>query len=133
MRILAREATGAFNLAAEPPVTSAMLAELLGARLVHVPSAAVRVAMAAAWHARLQPVDTGWLDMGFATPLLDTSRAESVLGWSPRVDAMTVLREVLDGMRDADSADTPVLRRRTVPGAVRDAVRRSPVGVRSRP
>jgi nucleoside-diphosphate-sugar epimerase len=133
VRVLEQRAGGAFNLAAPPPLTTQLVAAVLDARAVHVPAPVVRALMSAAWHARLQQVDTGWLDMGFATPLLDTSRAERVLGWSPTVDAMTVLREVLDGMREGNAADTPVLRRRTVPGAVRDAVRRSPVGVRSRP
>jgi UDP-glucose 4-epimerase len=81
----------------------------------------------------LQQVDTGWLDMGFALPLLDSSRASRELGWSPRMDAVTVLREVIDGMRDRAVARTPVLRRRTVPRALRDFIRRGPVGERDRP
>ena len=133
VRILAREATGAFNLAAEPPVTSAMLAELLGARLVHVPSAAVRVAMAAAWHARLQPVDTGWLDMGFSVPLLDTGRAQRELGWRPTRSADAVMREVLDGMKRREAGGTPVLRRRRVLDGLARAIRRAPVALRRRP
>ena len=133
VRVLDRRAGGAFNLTAEPTITTEHIAEALGAVPVHVPASVVRVLMSAAWHARLQQVDTGWLDMGFSTPLLDTSRAERELEWSPRVDAVTVLREVVDGMRETDSGETPVLRRRTVPAAVRDAVRRGPVGVRNRP
>ncbi len=115
VRVLEQRAGGAFNLAAEPAITTEHVAEAFGAVPVHVPAPVVRALMSATWHARLQQVDTGWLDLGFATPLLDTARAERVLGWSPRVDAMTVLREVLDGMRDAASGETPVLRRRTVP------------------
>jgi nucleoside-diphosphate-sugar epimerase len=133
VRIVDREATGAFNLAAEPPVTSALLAELLGARLVHVPSPAVRVAMSAAWHARLQPVDTGWLDMGFSVPLLDTSRAQRVLGWRPTHAADAVMREVLDGMRRREAGGTPVLRRRRVIDGLSRAVRQAPVTLRRRP
>jgi UDP-glucose 4-epimerase len=132
-RVLTRKAGGAFNLMAEPPMTAQRIADALGARLVHVPSPVVRTLMSAAWHARIQQVDTGWLDMGFALPMLDTTRASRELGWSPTVDAMTVLREVLSGMRDTAAGRTPVLRPRTVAGALRDMVRRGPAGQRERP
>jgi len=132
-RVLERRTPGAFNLAADPPMTAARIADVLGARLVHVPSPLVRAVMSAAWHARVQQVDTGWLDMGFALPLLDCSRAARELDWSPQIEATAVLREVLEGMRDGASGRTPVLRGRTVARALRDAVRRGPVGQRDRP
>jgi UDP-glucose 4-epimerase len=133
VRELDRRAGGAFNLAADPPVTTERIADALGARPVHVPSSVLRPLMSAAWHARLQPVDTGWLDMAFALPALDSSRARRTLGWSPAVDADTVLRDVLSGMRHRDAGDTPVLRRRSVPAALRDFLVRGPVGRRARP
>jgi nucleoside-diphosphate-sugar epimerase len=133
VRILERRLGGAFNLAAEPPVTTALIAEVLGARPVHVPAPVVRAVMSAAWHARLQQVDTGGLDMGFATPLLDSTRARRELGWAPRVDAVTVLSEVVAGMREAASGPTAVLRRRTVPRALRDLASRGPVHRRNEP
>ena len=132
-RVLAHKAAGAFNLAAEPPVTTATIAAALGARAVHVPASAVRAVMSATWHARLQQVDTGWLDLGFAVPLMDTGRARRELGWSPSVDADAVFREVVEGMRDAASDRSPVLRRRSVLGQLRAAVRRGPVSRRHRP
>jgi hypothetical protein len=88
--------------------------------------------MSVAWHARLQQVDPGWLDLGLAVPLLDCTRAERELGWSPRADAEVVLREVLAGMRHHDAGRTPVLRPRTVVSALGDLVRRGPVGRRRR-
>jgi UDP-glucose 4-epimerase len=132
-RELGRRVGGAFNLAADPPITTERIAAALGARVVHVPSAALRPLMSAAWHLRLQQVDTGWLDMGFALPLLDTSRAARELGWAASVDAETVLREVLAGMRDRASDRTPVLRPRAVLGALADLATRGPVGRRHRP
>ena len=131
-RELARRVGGAFNLAAEPAVTAGDIAAALHAHLVPVPAPLVRMAMSVAWHARLQQVDTGWLDMAYALPLLDTSRARSELGWSPTVDGVSVLREVLAGMRHGDADDTAVLRPRRVPEAVRDFVTRGPVGMRDR-
>ena len=132
-RVLLGRVGGAFNLAADPPVTTQLIAEALGARPVHVPSAVIRTVMDLAWRAHLQQVDTGWLDMGFALPLLDSSRAAKELGWTPHKDAVSVLREVLEGMRDTDAAGTPVLRRRTVADQLLTAVRRAPVGRRTQP
>jgi UDP-glucose 4-epimerase len=132
-RELERRVGGALNLAAEPAITTERIARALGARPVHVPSGALRPLMSAAWHARVQPVDAGWLDLAFAVPLLDTSRARDALGWSPAVDAETVLAEVLSGMRHRASGRTPVLRPRTVAGALGDLVTHGPVGRRNRP
>ncbi|MFB7090492.1 NAD-dependent epimerase/dehydratase family protein [Streptomyces sp. NPDC056296] len=131
--VLRRRAAGPFNLAAGTPVTAAVLADVLGAKLVHVPSAVVRAAMLAAWHAHLQQVDAGWLDMGFALPTLDTARACTELDWAATMDGPQVLAEVIEGMRKAASGPTPVLRPRTVPGALGDALRSGPVAVRRRP
>lgn len=131
--VLHRRAGGPFNLAAATPVTAKTIADALGARLVHVPSPVIRAAMSAAWHAHLQQVDTGWLDMGFALPTLDTARARTELDWAPTKDGPDVLAEVIAGMREAASDGTPVLRPRTVLGALGDAVRRGPVAVRRRP
>jgi nucleoside-diphosphate-sugar epimerase len=132
-RELRQRVGGPFNLAADPPITAQRIAHALHARLVHVPSSVLRPLMWASWRAHLQQVDPGWLDMGFALPLLDTGRARRELGWEPTVDAGTVLREVLEGMRERASGGTPVLRPRTVLGAVGDLVTKGPVGRRTRP
>ena len=130
VRVLQAGAGGAFNLAADPPVTVDLIAEALGARHVHVPASALRAAMSIGWHARVQPVDPGWLDLGYSVPLLDTSRARSVLGWSPTADGRAVLLETLAGMRRAASDHTPALRPRTVVEQVSRLVRSGPVSMR---
>jgi len=117
-RILEARAPGAFNLAAEPPVTAQDVADALGARLVHVPSGVVRAAVSASWHARVQPLDPGWIDLGYAVPLLDTARARTELGWAPVTDAATVLAETLAGMQDSAWSGSAVLRPRTVGGGL---------------
>jgi len=132
-RVLDRRAPGAFNLASDPAVTSAAIAGVLGARLVHVPSPLMRAGMSLSWHARLQPVDPGWLDMGFSLPLLDTSRARVELGWAPSKDALSVLDETVTGMREAASDRSPVLRPRSVPEQLVRALRRGPVTSRHHP
>ena len=132
-RALASRAPGAFNLSAEPAITTDVIAEVLDAHPVHVPSAAVRFAVSASWHARVQPVDPGWVDLGFAVPLLDTGRAQRELGWSPSTDAVSVLRETIAGMRQTRSDHTAVLRPSRVPAQVARALRRGPVSSRERP
>jgi nucleoside-diphosphate-sugar epimerase len=129
-RALASRVPGAFNLAAAPAVTADLIATALGARLVHVPSAVLRVAVSASWHARVQPLDPGWIDMAFAVPLLDSGRAESELGWTARTDAASVLEETIAGMQDAASDRSPVLRPRSVAATVARAFRAGPVSRR---
>jgi nucleoside-diphosphate-sugar epimerase len=131
--VLERRAGGAFNLAADPPISTDAIAKAFGARPVHVPSGVVRAVVSTAWHARLQQVDPGWIDLGFSVPLLDTARAERQLGWAPTVDGMTVFEETLAGMRDAAADRSPVLRPRTVLGQLKAAVTRGPVSSRPRP
>jgi nucleoside-diphosphate-sugar epimerase len=132
-RVLERRAAGPFNLAAEPPVTTADIARVLSARSVQVPSGVVRAAVSASWHARLQPVDPGWVDLGFAVPLMDTTRAREELGWVPTHDAVSVLRETVEGMRHTRSRRTPVLRPRSVADQLGRFVREGPVSLRRRP
>jgi UDP-glucose 4-epimerase len=132
VRELDRRVGGAFNLAAPPPITTARIADALGCRAVHVSSRVMRPIMSAAWRAHVQQVDPGWLDLGFKVPLLDTSRAERELGWTAGLDAESVLREVLAGMREGKSGATAVLRERSVRSALRDRVERGPVSRRHR-
>jgi UDP-glucose 4-epimerase len=132
-QVLLRRLGGGFNLAAEPAITTDRIAEALGARPVHVPSPVVRAVMATAWRVHLQQVDPGWLDLAFSLPLLDTGRARRELDWEPTKDAVSVLREVLDGMRDTASDSSPVLRLRTPVQQALAALRRGPLSERERP
>jgi nucleoside-diphosphate-sugar epimerase len=131
--VLGAGAPGAYNLAANPAVTTAMIADALEARSVHVPYPVLRAVMSASWHARLQPVDPGWLDLGFAVPLMDTSRAARELGWVPQFDAVTVLAETVAGILDGASDRSPVLRPRTVPRQLTQALLRGPISRRHQP
>jgi nucleoside-diphosphate-sugar epimerase len=133
VRVLEGRVPGAFNLAADPAVTADDIAGVLGARLVHVPAAAVRAAVSLSWHARLQQLDAGWIDLAYAVPLMDTSRAASELGWSATRDAVSVLAETVEGMREGATDRSPVLRPRSVPAAVGRFVRHGPVSSRRRP
>src|SRR3954470_11514296 len=129
-RVLVRRATGPFNLAADPPVTRDTIAEVLGGPPVHVPKQVLRVATWAGWHARVQPLDPGWIDLAFAVPLLDTTRARRELGWAPSVDARSALAEVLGGMADRAATSSPALRPRSVAAELVALVRRGPAAHR---
>ncbi|HVL99143.1 MAG TPA: NAD-dependent epimerase/dehydratase family protein [Egibacteraceae bacterium] len=110
---LVRPVAGAFNLAAEPVVDARVLAELLGARPLRVPRAAVRTAMAAAYRLRAMPVDPRLLDVFVRVPILDSARARDELGWQPRHTATEALAELFAGMREEAGMPTPPLDPRT--------------------
>lgn len=130
---LRAKVSGAFNLSAEPAITADHIATTLTARSVHVSAPVLRAALSLTWHARLQQLDPGWLDLGYSVPLMDTTRASKELGWSPKVDALSVLEETVAGMSTASSDGTAVLRPRTVAGQLGRLIRRGPVSERRLP
>jgi UDP-glucose 4-epimerase len=133
VRVLDQRAGGAFNLAAEPPIGRDDVAEILGARPLHLDRRLLRAGVALSWRTRLQSLDPGWLDLAFAVPLLDSGRARRELGWSPLVDARDALAEALAGMADAAATSSPVLRPRTVAQQVGRFLRHGPTGGRRLP
>ncbi|HYG93066.1 MAG TPA: NAD-dependent epimerase/dehydratase family protein [Nocardioides sp.] len=107
------DASGAFNLAADPPLTMADIARELGARVVRVPARPSRALLAAAWGLRAVPASPGMFDMALQIPMLDASRARAELGWRPSHDGRAAIRALLDGMRSAEGGGTPPLARET--------------------
>ena len=103
------DARGAFNLAAEPPVTANLLKETFDARVLKVSPGLLRRLAELTWRLRMQPTPPGWLEMGTSAPLMDTSRARSVLGWQPRHDAAETLLELIEGLQRKSGADTPTM------------------------
>lgn len=130
---LARQATGPFNLAAASPLTALMLADVLRAKLVHVPWSALRAVVAAGWALRLQRLDPGWIDLAFSVPLLKTDRAQDVLGWTPTRDAEAILRELIAGIRDQAAGPGPVLRHRAVLADLAKGLHHGPITRRREP
>jgi nucleoside-diphosphate-sugar epimerase len=106
---LVRPVRGAFNLAADPVVDPPRLAELLGARTVRLPTAALRAALAAAWWLHLVPASPYLFDAVVRLPLMDTTRARSELGWSPRYSSLDALRALLEGLQAGAGMGTPPL------------------------
>jgi UDP-glucose 4-epimerase len=115
------DCSGAFNIAAEPVIGHAELAEMLGARTVAVPSRVVRAAAAATYRLRLQPAEPGWVDMGLGVPLMSTDRARTELGWSPRHTSVEAIAELVAGLRDgADDRTAPLARSTSGPARIRE-------------
>jgi len=76
---------------------------------VRVPEAVVRALVEVTWRLRLQPTDRGWVELGLRSPLMDTSRARTELGWAPTHDAERTLLEALEGVAKGSGGGTPVL------------------------
>lgn len=100
---------GAFNVAADPIMDVPRLAELLDARPVEMKISTVYALWNLSYKLRLHPTPAGWLDLALQTPVMDTTRAREVLGWSPRHEAGKTLLELIEGMREGAGLETPAL------------------------
>lgn len=103
------DASGPFNLAAEPVLGPQDLALLLGARWVPTAARVVRAATAAAYRARLLPTAPELFDLLMEVPILGTGRARAELGWTPHVDAAEAVRSFLSAPSAPDTPGTPPL------------------------
>jgi UDP-glucose 4-epimerase len=106
---LVSDAHGAFNVAADPVLDPTTLAEALHARRLPLRGGLLRSAASLSWRLRLQPSPPGWVDMAFAVPLMDTTRARRELGWEPRRTSVEALLELIDGLHDDADFPTPPL------------------------
>jgi nucleoside-diphosphate-sugar epimerase len=102
-------ASGPFNIASEEVLDAAALAKLFHAHPVRIPALWLRRLAEVTWRLRLQPTDPSWVDLGLEAPLLDTTRARHELAWRPRYSSSEVLLELLAGMRDRATGETPAL------------------------
>jgi UDP-glucose 4-epimerase len=109
LRAVLADVDGAFNIAAEPPLSPEEMAERIGVRSFPVPARVVRRLADLSWRMRLQPTPPGWLDMALNVPLMSSKRAHDELGWEPRRSAVEALEELLAGLREGHGAETPPL------------------------
>ena len=114
-QVLDRGESGAFNIAAEPVVTPQELARLLGAkRILPIPMALLHAVAGLTWRLRIQPTDSGWVDMAAGSPVMDTGRARRVLAWEPRITSVDAIAQVLEGIgAGAGVAPSPALKPRS--------------------
>ena len=109
LAIVTDDAHGPFNVAADPVLDPDELARALGSRTVRVPRGLLRGGAALTYGLRLQPSEPGWVDMAFAVPVMDTTRARTELGWKPERSSTDALLDLLEGMREGAGLDTPPL------------------------
>ena len=100
---------GAFNLAAEPPLSTGELAARIGVRSFPVAPRVVRRLAEVSWRLRLQPTPPGWLDMALNVPMMSSEHARAELGWKPRRSGVEALEELLEGLREGHGDGTPPL------------------------
>ncbi|MBW1601997.1 NAD-dependent epimerase/dehydratase family protein [Streptomyces sp. JJ66] len=119
-RAVLRDVSGAFNLAAEPPIDARVLGDVLGARPVRLPPAPLRGALWAAWRLRAVPASPYLFDAFLRLPLMDTSRAREELDWAPRRSGPQILAEFLRALRAGAGLPTPPLRPHRAGGRLRE-------------
>jgi UDP-glucose 4-epimerase len=120
LRAVLADADGAFNIAAEPPLSPEEMAERIGVRSFPVPARVVRGLADLSWKMRLQPTPPGWLDMALNVPLMSSDRAREELGWEPRHSGVDALEELLAGMRGGHGGETPPLEADSAGGRLDD-------------
>jgi UDP-glucose 4-epimerase len=99
VRILERGASGAFNLAAGPPLTAEKLSDVLGGARLPIPRRPLEGLTWFSWRSGMQPLHPGWLRLADQAAIVDTARAADELGWRPRFEPHAVLEDLLDGLR----------------------------------
>jgi UDP-glucose 4-epimerase len=109
LAVVNEDARGPFNIAAHPVLDPDELARVLGARKVRVPGMLLRGGAALTFALRLQPSEPGWVDMGLAAPVMDTTRAGTELGWRAERSSTDALLDLLEGIRQGAGLDTPPL------------------------
>lgn len=116
-RAVDQRASGAFNIAAEPVLDPRELARILGARrILPIPMRLLRAVVDLTWRARIQPTDSGWVEMAAGAPIMDTSRARLILGWEPKVSSVDAVKELLAGLGTGEGVSpSPVLKPRRRP------------------
>ena len=92
---------GAFNLAGGGEIAPAELARMLGAIRLPIPPGVAKRLVDVAYHARISPTGSPWIDMMRHPVLVDTTRARTELGWVPRFDSRTALEDMLECFRQA--------------------------------
>jgi hypothetical protein len=99
---------GGVNVAAEPVIDRAGYKRIVGGVGPVLPPRLLRAVVNATWRAHLQPTDPGWLDLGMAVPLLDTTRLRG-LGWEPQHRGDDVFRSFIASLAGGRGASGPLL------------------------
>lgn len=125
VRLIEQRVRGSFNVAADA-LDATALGELVGGRPIAVNPRVVRKLISALSAARVVALNPGWYDVATNTPLMDTSKARTELGWKPSRTSTECARELIEGLADdvvgTSAAMGATARRRRIPRKVVDRV-----------
>uniref|UniRef100_A0AAU2W0C3 NAD-dependent epimerase/dehydratase family protein n=1 Tax=Streptomyces sp. NBC_00008 TaxID=2903610 RepID=A0AAU2W0C3_9ACTN len=97
---------GPFNLAADPVLDAGVLGKILKARVVPLPRALARGALATAWRLRAVPASPHLFDAVLRLPVMDWKRVREELGWRPTRSAPEALEAFLRGVVRGEGEQT---------------------------
>ncbi|HLH14347.1 MAG TPA: NAD-dependent epimerase/dehydratase family protein [Solirubrobacteraceae bacterium] len=97
--VLGRGAPGAYNLAGPGEMTVRRLAEELGWYSIPVPELAVDAAAEMVARLSFLPAQAQWIAALREPAIMSTAKARRELGWRPRHDALSTLRETISATR----------------------------------
>lgn len=89
---------GAYNLAGEGVLSISDVVEALGARAIPVPHVLMTAASEVMARVPFLPSAVEWLHAGRASVVMDTSKAKTQLGWTPRHTAGETLSALADSI-----------------------------------
>jgi nucleoside-diphosphate-sugar epimerase len=90
--------TGAYNLAGDGVVSMSNVAEALGARPVRVPKVAASAASEVIARMPFVPSALEWLHIGRTSVVMDTAKAKTQLGWTPKHTAAETLSTLAESV-----------------------------------
>jgi nucleoside-diphosphate-sugar epimerase len=93
--VVAAGPPGAYNVAADGILTSADVAREFGLLPLSVPAGPMQLAARAAAALPFLPPAAQWVEAASHPAIMDTTRAKTELGWTPRYTALESLRETL--------------------------------------
>ena len=93
--VVAAGPPGPYNIAADGIITPADIARELGLLPLPLPAGPVRAAARALAALPALPAFAEWAEAASRPAIMDTSRARTRLGWSPRFTALEALRDTL--------------------------------------
>jgi UDP-glucose 4-epimerase len=89
---------GAYNIAADGVLSMSEIAEALGARPMPVPQVAMAAASAVVARLPFVPTVVEWLHAGRTSVVMDTTKAKSQLGWTPKYTAAETLSALAEAI-----------------------------------
>ena len=108
-RLCLRPVEGVFNLASGPVLTRSDLFDAIGTEPLPMAWPLLRSGVRAGFATHTSPLLPGWVDLIRLAPMIDSTRARVELEWSPRHDAVSVLRDTVDAVLQRREGPTPPL------------------------